>query len=483
MGDLHRKLKIFLLLVPAVCVFCGLSGRPNLWAKEASAKQFCENSLAELGSSSYAHILGEFEPPDEHRIASLVVKTFDKQLNSKIKQLKLNGESRKVTTEVINDSRIGLINGIRDAISNLKKLPGVDGFEGKTNQQRKDRRKEARRKIIEDPARKSIQKNETLKSLSKERRQKKQREYSKRYAQKKAEQQKAKATSKERSSKTPLIERPADDSSEQVVKLSSDLFTLTDYSEEEVWLGSLWFNYRFIGSERAKEELFEFYQKNLIEKIAYRLLRRWGISDPSLHEALITAGLLGLSQAMDRFVIYREAKFTTYASHRISGAMIDWMRDDAPFTRGQYKKLGDYLKAENKILRETGMEPFQEEVFAVLELSPQQIKEMKALLAKRNSLSLSRDVRDGETMELQLTDILRSSEPPPDRQAETDDLFARLTSYLHNETQREVFTRIYKDNRTHAQIGAELDLTGSRITQINKEVLQILRSKMSYEDF
>jgi RNA polymerase sigma factor for flagellar operon FliA len=54
---------------------------------------------------------------------------------------------------------------------------------------------------------------------------------------------------------------------------------------------------------------------------------------------LVSVGMIGLIQAVDRFDRSRDLKFKTYAQHRIRGAMLDFLRDQDPLSRTERRRV------------------------------------------------------------------------------------------------------------------------------------------------
>ena len=74
------------------------------------------------------------------------------------------------------------------------------------------------------------------------------------------------------------------------------------------------------------------------------------------YEDLVSYGMIGLIDALNKFDSTKGMKFSSYASIRIKGAMIDELRKNRPISKGAMDKLNNYNKAiealQNKLLRE-----------------------------------------------------------------------------------------------------------------------------------
>src|SRR5437868_2108151 len=76
---------------------------------------------------------------------------------------------------------------------------------------------------------------------------------------------------------------------------------------------------------------------NLVKDIAKRFQGR--VPPCITLDDLVSAGMVGLIQAVDRFDTSRGPKFKTYAQHRIHGAMLDFLRDEDPLSRTERRRV------------------------------------------------------------------------------------------------------------------------------------------------
>jgi len=76
---------------------------------------------------------------------------------------------------------------------------------------------------------------------------------------------------------------------------------------------------------------------DLVNNVARRFQRR--VPPCVTFDDLVSAGTIGLIQAVDRFDRSRDLKFRTYAQHRIRGAMLDFLRDEDPLSRTERRRV------------------------------------------------------------------------------------------------------------------------------------------------
>jgi RNA polymerase sigma factor (sigma-70 family) len=79
---------------------------------------------------------------------------------------------------------------------------------------------------------------------------------------------------------------------------------------------------------------------DLVNNVARRFQRR--VPPCVTFDDLVSAGMIGLIQAVDRFDRGRDLQFKTYAQHRIRGAMLDFLRDEDPLSRTDRRRVREF---------------------------------------------------------------------------------------------------------------------------------------------
>ena len=158
----------------------------------------------------------------------------------------------------------------------------------------------------------------------------------------------------------------------------------------------------------SKEKLWEMYQANrtselreqiileyspLVKVVAGRLSMYLGYNVE--YEDLVSYGIFGLIDAIDKFDTDKEVKFETYASLRIRGAILDQIRkmDWIPRTvRQKQKKIDEAIK---KIEMETGKTALEQDIAQELGLSGEELSEWQSQLKITNVVSLNEFMEQG----------------------------------------------------------------------------------------
>ena len=122
-----------------------------------------------------------------------------------------------------------------------------------------------------------------------------------------------------------------------------------------------------------------------VELLARRLHRRC----PHVElDDLISAGTVGLIQAVDRFDPSRNLKLRTLADHRIRGAMLDYLRQIDPLPRNarRFQKQRDAVMAEFARVGET---PTYEQIAQALGVSTRRFVRLSVMITASETISLT----------------------------------------------------------------------------------------------
>jgi RNA polymerase sigma factor FliA len=198
---------------------------------------------------------------------------------------------------------------------------------------------------------------------------------------------------------------------------------------------------------------------------------------------LISYGLIGLINAIERFDIDREIKFETYAITRIKGAIIDELRalDWVPlsFRPRPHDTHPPHGKLEHRLHRA----PTDEEMANELNLSVEEFQE--SLVKISNSTVVALDelwaVSDSSGDQVSLLDTLHDPDAPdPQQLLDASELKDRLADAISALPEREklVIALYYYENLTLREIGEVLGVTESRISQLHTKAVLRLKSRL-----
>jgi RNA polymerase sigma factor for flagellar operon FliA len=240
----------------------------------------------------------------------------------------------------------------------------------------------------------------------------------------------------------------------------------------------LWGRYKGHRDEAAREELILRHLR-IVKYIAGRM----AIHVPPNIEMndLVGWGILGLIDALEKFDHLQAIKFTTYASIRIRGAIIDQIRslDWAPRSlRSLARRVGS---AREKLRHEKGLEPSAEDIAQELHLEAEQVEEAIGQLQTAHVLSLDDYLPTEENAESRKIDVTSSAAvPSPGQVAEQKERQEQIVTAILQlpDQQQKVLNLYYYEELTLKEIGAVLDVTESRICQIHSAAMKQLRKVM-----
>lgn len=193
---------------------------------------------------------------------------------------------------------------------------------------------------------------------------------------------------------------------------------------------------------------------------------------------LVQDGVLGLIDAARRFDEARGIKFETFAERRIRGAMIDALRKDA-WPRGVRRQRRELEAAREELRREHGCEP------SLADLAKKMGSDEKRLgrtIVRINTIESTSAVSAGDNVdESTLPTALIPSEPEqPDSAYERHETETRVRAAVASLPPREqkVIGLYYYGESTMKQIGSEIGVNESRVSQLHARAIRRLRDAL-----
>lgn len=195
----------------------------------------------------------------------------------------------------------------------------------------------------------------------------------------------------------------------------------------------------------------------------------------------MSAAIIGLITAAERFDPARGVQFKTFAEQRIRGTIIDELRSQDWLTRSlrdKFKKLEkEFVLLEHRL----GRNPTSEEVATALKMSVDEYYQMLEEIHLLSFVSLNESWEDDDGSPFGLLDILAdTSIENPQSQLMARQMLDSLTESIESlpEKERLVITLYYYEELNLKEIGAVLELSESRISQLHSQAIVRLRAKM-----
>jgi RNA polymerase sigma factor for flagellar operon FliA len=245
-------------------------------------------------------------------------------------------------------------------------------------------------------------------------------------------------------------------------------------------VNAAWREYKANGGSEARDRLILHYSP-LVKFVAGRVAS--GLPSNIEQADLISYGIFGLIDAIEKYDIERNIKFETYAISRIRGAIIDelraidWVPRSVRFKAREVEKA--YTSLENKLKRP----PSDQEIAAELGVSDAELGHIYTQLSTISLVALDQllSVEGDRGDQLSLVETLEDTAALSPMEAfESEEMKGILAEAINRLPEREkiVVTLYYYEGLTLAQIGKVLNVTESRVSQMHTKAVLALRGKI-----
>jgi len=248
--------------------------------------------------------------------------------------------------------------------------------------------------------------------------------------------------------------------------------TLAPEDVEQLWIEFK----KDITNQELRNRLVEMY----LPLVKYNGERIWARLPEGVElDDLISAGVFGLMDAIDAFDLSRGVKFETYCVPRIRGAMLDELRtmDWVPrLVRSKASKLNEAMKSLEARL---GRQPNESELAQELQISVPELEKMMLDANAVNLISLNKKWYETDSYkDVREIDILEDKKgEDPTKRIQKNDLMRLVTKGL-NRNERLIIILYYYEELTMKEIGATLDLSESRVSQMHSSIVQRLQGQL-----
>ena len=237
----------------------------------------------------------------------------------------------------------------------------------------------------------------------------------------------------------------------------------------------LWETYRKSPTPEMREQIILEYAP-LVKMVAGRLSMYLGYNVE--YEDLVSYGIFGLIDAIDKFDMQKDVKFETYASLRIRGAILDQIRkmDWIPRTvRQKQKKIDEAIR---NIEMRTGKNATDEQVAGELGLEQEELTEWQSRLKITNVISLNEFLEQGQEPVMDARGNSHFSQPEDVvSESELKQVLEEALEVL-TEKEKKVILLYYYEDLTLKEISKVLEVSESRVSQLHTKALLKMRAKM-----
>jgi len=241
-------------------------------------------------------------------------------------------------------------------------------------------------------------------------------------------------------------------------------------------LHALWTEFKDSRSAEARERLILHYAP-LVKYVASRVAT--GLPSSVEQADLVSYGMFGLIDALEKFDLSRQIKFETYAIPRIKGAIIDELRAMDWVPRSVRFKAREIEKAYADVEAMVKRSPTEQEVADRLGVSVPELHEVISQISFVSVLALDEllSVGNDRGEQISLIDTLADKSIDPTTGLESQETRGLLAAAINSLSEREkiVVTLYYFEGLTLAEIGEILGVTESRVCQIHTKAVGQLR--------
>ncbi|UCF17725.1 MAG: FliA/WhiG family RNA polymerase sigma factor [Phycisphaerales bacterium] len=248
-------------------------------------------------------------------------------------------------------------------------------------------------------------------------------------------------------------------------------------ANQELDINEVWEQFHKTRDDHYRNLLMEYY-RDLVKYAAERLHSK--LPDKVELDDLISAGIFGLMDAIDAFDPSRGVKFETYCSPRVKGSILDELRSMDWVPRLVRARAHQLAKATHSLEIHLGRKPTEKEIAEELQMSMEDFARLLRDASAASQVSLNTKYSEGDAeKDMREIDVIKDEKSEnPLVEAQKRDLKNLLTKGL-TRAERLIIVLYYYEEMTMKEIGATLDLSESRVSQMHSSIIARLKAQMN----
>lgn len=251
---------------------------------------------------------------------------------------------------------------------------------------------------------------------------------------------------------------------------------LEGFTEEE-----LWEKYTDTKDRSIRNYFIEKYAP-LVKYVAGRVM----VNIPSSveYEDLVSFGVIGLMDAIDKFDLNRDIKFKTYAVTRIRGSIFDELRNLDWLPRSVRQKAKEIEKTISQLELKLGRSAKDHEIADAMKISVEEFHQLLLRVGTNGLISMDENwfMNDGnDHSPMSIEETLESTTAlSPNTLAERTEIKKMIAQAISDlpDREKQVLILYYYEELTLKEIGNILSVTESRISQLHTKAIMRLRGKL-----
>lgn len=240
-------------------------------------------------------------------------------------------------------------------------------------------------------------------------------------------------------------------------------------------INDLWEKYTRNKDPKLREELILYYV-HLVKYIAGRLYVSY--NNTVEYDDLVSYGIFGLIDAIDKYEFNRGVKFETYAHLRIRGAIIDYLREIDWIPRSVRQKAKELEKAYIEVEMEKGSNAKDKDVAEKLGITESELQKRIQSLSTYSVVSLDEYLDQHREITV---DFSNESNVNPTSRIEIEEFRKGLAEAIKAlpEKEKKIITLYYFEELTYKEIGSILAISESRVSQLHTKAILKLKAKLA----
>ncbi len=244
---------------------------------------------------------------------------------------------------------------------------------------------------------------------------------------------------------------------------------------------ALWQNYLMSKSLTTRESIILKYAP-LVKYVAGRVAI--GLPSNVEFDDLVSFGVFGLMDAIEKFDPSRGIKFETYAIARIRGAILDGLRSNDWVPRSVRQKARELERVCAELENRLGRSATDQEISEAMSISIQDFYQLLSEVSctTLNSLDELWMVHSNEDDSVRVLDLVKNNDSEdPLHQVEIEEVKTTLANAIENlpERERMVIALYYYEGLTLKEIGEIMEISESRVSQIHTKAIFRLRGRLN----
>ena len=199
------------------------------------------------------------------------------------------------------------------------------------------------------------------------------------------------------------------------------------------------------------------------------------------YEDLISFGIIGLIDAIEKFDVSKGLKFETYATLRIKGAIIDELRKMSWIPKSAFSKLSSLNQKREELEAKLSREPSDIELSKGMGITLDEVRNIETFTNYVSVVSLDEVFFKNDEDDINLKNIVEDeTSPQPEKVMEENEKKLMLAKSIDmlSDKDKTILNLYYYEKLTLKEIGRILNISESRVSQLHSRALIRLRENM-----